>query len=164
MTDFDRLKGQPKMDSVGRWPTPANRTDAPTFHRFPSRFDNPFDRRTLVRHYEDAMRLAFKGRNVEVLDHELKMLVSLQQGEIGSETGRRPREARTFPREFFKLKMDAWIKEPDPMVTAWERFKLWLARKPLPKAAEPDRIVVYYSMSCLQADIFRRLWADSEFN
>lgn len=163
MIDFDDpLKGQPRLDSEGRWPTPTDRKGASPFQRFTYNYAySPADFHRQDMHYEKEMLHAFRGRRVEVLDHELKNLAGhAPTGEVDPNTGARSRERFEFQREFFKLEMDAWIKEPDPVVTAWERFKLWLTRKPYPKAKEPDRIVVYYSMSRRQANVFRRLWVN----
>jgi hypothetical protein len=154
--DFDDLAGAPKMDADDRWPEPE------LIQRFHSNYEYPIlNYHAQTRHYEQVMRHAFRGLRLEVLDHELRQLTFYPPtDEVDKTTGRRLSVKKTFPRMFLKLEMDAWIKEPDPMVTAWERFKLWLTRKPLPKAAEPDRIIVYYSMSQFQTEIFRRLWTN----
>lgn len=112
-------------------------------------------------HYEREMRSAFGGRRITVLDNEVKNLVMwLATDKTDPVTGKVVRERRDTQREFFKIERDAWLKAPDPYVSGWGRFKLWLFRRPLPKANEPDRIVTYYSMSLFQAKIFRHLWVN----
>ena len=150
--DFDDLPGSPKTNADDRWPEPK------LLRRFKPDLSHP---REQTQNYEQAMRLAFRGRRLEVLDHELKQLTCYApSGEIDPTTGKRLSATKRVIRVFLRLEMDAWLKEPDPMVTRWERVKLWLTSKPLPKAAEPDRIIVYYSMSQLQLEIFRKLWTN----
>jgi hypothetical protein len=152
--NFGPLEGMPRMDKNMRWPDGGRQ-----FCRFLPNYDySPHDHYKQGRHFEQEMRRAFEGRRVSVLDHELKSLTFYVPRK--TEATGACSEPRTSLREFFKLEMDAWIKEPDPVVTLWEKFKLWLCNKPMPKAPEPDRVIVYYSMSRNQASIFRRLLVD----
>lgn len=70
---------------------------------------------------------------------------------------RTPIEVQYF---YVKIELDEYRRQPDPVLTRWQSFKLWLLRQPKPRSPVPPRTVKHYRLSKMQANLLRKLFRE----
>jgi len=112
-----------------------------------------YDRLWHEEYYVRLMRREFEGLSPVVKDH-VQRTESLYHRKDG--------KLEELKVEYFyvKIELDEYRRQPDPVLTRWQCFKLWLLRQPKPRSPVPPRTVKHYRLSKMQANLLRKLFRE----
>ncbi len=107
---------------------------------------NPRDVDLRARWFKKMLAEEFGNRNVKLIarkDYMHYFWLKAGRDELPAH--------KSQPRVKFRIELDEFVRQPDPVFTRWQRFLHWYMGKSLPKSPIPKRVVRYYTVSQFQA-------------